>query len=234
MTERPHEAVSVSPHGLAIGRSEARWQGDALTLDIDETASPIPHRIRGRIAVRGEALNARVFTLDEAGGHWWRPILPIAQVEVAMDAPDVRWRGAGYFDANAGDEPLEQGFARWTWSRAATRSGATILYDAERRRAGPLSLALAFDRNGGFEALPPPPVALLPRTRWGVARSTRADDGRARVARRFEDTPFYARSLVCHALFGEEVASLHESLSLDRFAHPLVRLMLPFRMPRRR
>ena len=52
------------------------------------------------------------------------------------------------------------------------------------------------------------------------------------AVRTFEDTPFYSRSLVAHTVFGEPVESMHESLSLDRFANPVVRLMLPFRMPR--
>ena len=66
-----------------------------------------------------------------------------------------------------------------------------------------------------------------------MPRETRSDDGRAEVARTFEDTPFYARSYLRSTLRGERVRPVHESLSLARFQHPLVRLMLPFRMPRR-
>ncbi len=33
-------------------------------------------------------------------------------------------------------------------------------------------------------------------------------------------------------LDGSRVRGVHESLSLQRFANPIVRLMLPFRMPR--
>ena len=51
--------------------------------------------------------------------------------------------------------------------------------------------------------------------------------------RSFEDAPFYSRSLVAAKFQGETVNWINESLSLDRFANPLVRLMLPFRMPRR-
>ena len=232
MTERKRGAVSTSSHALQIGRSRAVWTGGGLTLDIDERAGPIPRRIRGRIEVRAEALNPRRFTLDESGGHWWRPLMPSAEVEVAMEQPSLRWRGAGYLDQNAGAEPLERGFSGWTWSRAATSRGSTILYDADRRRGSPVSLALRFDRSGGCEILPAPRPAELPRSRWRLARATRSDDGRAKALRSFEDTPFYARGLVGHSLFGEAVESVHESLSLDRFANPVVRLMLPFRMPR--
>ena len=233
MTERRRGAVLVSRDALGIGPSHAIWSGDALALEIDERAAPVPRRIRGRIRVRAEALNSRRFVLEEAGGHWWRPILPSAVVEVDMNAPAIGWRGRGYFDQNAGAEPLERGFRRWTWSRAVTDRETTILYDAERRRGPPLSLALRFDARGEFESRPSPLVTTLPRTRWGLARATRADDGRASALRSFEDTPFYARGLVGHTLFGERVELVHESLSLDRFANPVVRLMLPFRMPRR-
>jgi carotenoid 1,2-hydratase len=33
-------------------------------------------------------------------------------------------------------------------------------------------------------------------------------------------------------VFGEDVAMMHESLSLARFRKPIVQAMLPFRMPR--
>ena len=100
-------------------------------------------------------------------------------------------------------------------------------------RTGALSLALRFDRSGNYERLEPPPIARLPMTGWRLARQTRSDDGEAAVSRSFEDTPFYARSRISTKLFGENVTAVHESLSLDRFANPMVRLMLPFRMPRR-
>ena len=64
-------------------------------------------------------------------------------------------------------------------------------------------------------------------------RGTRSDSGtHACLVRTLEDTPFYARSLVATTLMGERVVAMHESLSLDRVANPIVRLMLPFRMPR--
>ena len=48
-----------------------------------------------------------------------------------------------------------------------------------------------------------------------------------------EDSPFYARSVVSASLLGERADAVHESLSLDRFRAGWVRLLLPFRMPRR-
>ena len=233
MTERRRSAVTRSRDTLAIGQTTASWERGALVLDVQERGAPIPRRIQGRITVHPEAINPLPFVLEERGRHWWRPLAPRARVTVEMDAPALRWQGSGYLDQNAGAEPIEQAFSQWTWSRAATRDGATILYDAVRRREPPLSLALAFDRNAHFDKRRSPPSAPLRHTRWRLARTTRADEGRASAIRSFEDTPFYSRGLVAHSLFGEDVESMHESLSLDRVANPLVRLMLPFRMPRR-
>jgi carotenoid 1,2-hydratase len=52
--------------------------------------------------------------------------------------------------------------------------------------------------------------------------------------RTLEDGPFYTRSIMATRLLGEDIELMHESLSGDRFASPVVKAMLPFRMPRRR
>jgi carotenoid 1,2-hydratase len=232
MTERRRSALARNADTLQIGSTSAAWIGDGLSLDIDERGAPCPRRIRGQVRVRFESHNSRAFALDLAQRHWWRPIAPHARVEVAMDAPSLRWSGAGYCDHNAGDEPLERAFQSWTWSRTTIRPRAAVLYDIERRLGGPLALALTFDRNGVCEEHEAPMLAPLRSTGWRLSRFARSDDGQASVVRAFEDAPFYARSLIRHRLFGENAESIHESLSLRRFASPLVRLMLPFRMPR--
>jgi carotenoid 1,2-hydratase len=232
MTERRRSAVRRSRDALAIGRTTATWEAGVLSFTIEETAAPIPRRLRGRVEIRAESINPQTFVLEGQGRHWWRPLAPVARVAIDMDSPALNWRGEGYIDQNAGGEPIERAFSHWTWSRAKTRSGATILYDAFRRREAPLSLALGFDRSGGLEQRQSPPSAALPATRWRLPRMTRADDGRAALVRSFEDTPFYSRGLVAHEVFGERLESVHESLSLDRFSWPIVRAMLPFRMPR--
>ena len=43
-----------------------------------------------------------------------------------------------------------------------------------------------------------------------------------------------ARSELETRLFGRQVAAVHESLSVGRLDTPVVRMMLPFRMPRRK
>ena len=232
MTERKRGALTRDANMLTIGPSALSWDGGVLTIRIDEISTPFFKPVRGVVRVEPAGVNQHVFDLSDGGQHIWRPIAPSAHVTAAFSQPGLRWSGDGYFDMNAGAEPLEEGFSDWTWSRAALTKGSTVLYDANPRRGDPLSMALRFDRHGGFEQAPPPPLAPLPRTGWRVARMTRADDGAAKVQRGFEDTPFYARTLLDTQLFGERVASVHESLSLDRFANPIVRCMLPFRMPR--
>ncbi len=233
MTERGRDSLRRTRDVLAIGPSSLQWRDGSLIIRLDEIGAPIPRRIRGEIIVEPAAINRHEFTLESQGRHVWRPIAPIARASVTFDAPELRWQGHAYFDSNAGDEPLERAFSFWTWSRAAIGNEAAIYYDAERRREGPLSLAMRFDAAGGVTMLEPPPVAPLPTTKWRVARRTRAEDGEAAPLRSFEDTPFYSRSLISSRFAGAPVEWVHESLSLDRFANPIVRMMLPFRMPRR-
>jgi carotenoid 1,2-hydratase len=233
MTERDAGAVHRDAASLAIGRSQVSWDGSALTLDLDERGSPIPYRLRGRVRVHPLALANRRFTLDAGGRHRWRPIAPGARVEAEFDRPSLRWSGRGYCDCNDGDVPLESDFCQWDWCRAPIGEETAILYNAERRDGSALSLALHADRQGRVEEVAPPPPATLPRSRWLLRRSTRADAGtRPRVVETLLDAPFYARSVIATRLLGQETRAMHESLDLDRFATLPVQLMLPFRAPR--
>jgi carotenoid 1,2-hydratase len=53
------------------------------------------------------------------------------------------------------------------------------------------------------------------------------------VLQTLEDTPFYVRSTLNVGMLGERVTALHEALYIPRVVSPAVRLMLPWRMPRR-
>ena len=234
MTERGEAALHTSAHRLQIGPSALAWDGAALTITLDEWTFPAPRRLRGTIRVVPAALTQRAYTLDAAGRHRWSPLAPVSRVEVALDHPALRWSGPGYFDTNEGDAPLEQDFYAWDWCRAATATGATILYNATRRDGSNQALALRVARDGAVDTLPPLPHAPLPRTLWGMAQSTHADAGvNPAVLARLEDTPFYARSVLDTQLYGTRAIAVQEALSLRRFAAPLVQAMLPFRIPRR-
>ena len=118
MTERGRSSLYRSRSSLIIGPSLLAWDGDALTIHIDEITAPIPSSLRGVVRIYPKALTSRSFTLDPAGRHLWWPIAPSAHVQVAMEQPEMRWQGTGYLDTNAGDEPIEDAFQSWHWSRA--------------------------------------------------------------------------------------------------------------------
>ncbi len=232
-TERGRADVARDARTLRIGPSALSWDGEALTIELDEMAAYVPRRVRGTIRVRPAALTGHTVPLDAAGRHRWSPLAPVSRVEVALNRPGLRWEGPGYLDSNDGDAALERDFDNWHWSRAPTRDGAVILYDAVRRDGSERAVAIAVDRAGTVRPIEPPPWAALRRSRWGIDRRTRADPGHAaQVRATLLDAPFYARSVIASHLGGEPVTAMHESLWLDRFAAPWVQAMLPFRVPR--
>ncbi|MGD8206627.1 MAG: carotenoid 1,2-hydratase [Thiohalocapsa sp.] len=237
MTERRAASLSQGVSALAIGPSSLQWHADeTLSVRFDELGTPIPRRVRGRVDLTPTFVNDRAFSLHGNGRHYWRPIAPSARVEVELEQPALRWSGHAYFDRNWGEEPLEDGFVYWDWSRAGIGEESVILYNMDRRHDGPLSLALRFAGDGGLSELESPPNHQLPRTPiWRVARASQADQGHPpRVVKTLEDTPFYSRSVLDSHVLGRPVTAVHESLSLERFRSPIVQHMLPYRMPRRR
>lgn len=234
MTERPRASVSATPDTLAIGPSSMRWTGDGLELEFDERGTPIPYRVAGRVRVIPEILNAAPFALDPERRHLWRPIAPRARIEVALKHPGISWSGSAYLDHNRGSESLEEGFRDWQWSRAHRGRDVAVLYEGKRRDGSQFASALCFGPDGTPHEAELPQVAPLSPTMWAMERRTRADRGFARVNRTWEDSPFYARSTLATELWGERCEAVHESLSLTRFASPIVQWMLPYRMPRAR
>lgn len=234
MTERGRSRSRRDARSFAIGPSAVQWDGTRLVFDIVERAVPFGQPVRGRVTVTPEALCSCSVALDDGGRHRWGPIAPRAHVEVAFDAPDLSWRGHAYFDSNEGDEPVDRPFREWDWSRASLADGSTaVLYDVRQRTGADHVLALRFLRDGRVEPFEPPPRQPLPRTAWRIDRTIRSDATTpARVVQTLEDTPFYVRSVLESGLLGERVTSMHETLNVPRFASSVVRMMLPFRMPR--
>lgn len=234
MTERGRGALDRDHDRLAIGPSMMQWDGTSLRIDLEEITVPIPGRIKGTVWLHPHTMPQTLWPLDAAGRHAWRPIAPRATVEVEMEKPGLRWRGEGYFDSNAGIEPLERAFTDWHWSRAHLGRDSVVLYEGNRRDSSRFALGLRFGDDGAISEVELPPERQLPGTLWRIPRQTRADAGQPVAVRRtWEDTPFYARTALSTHLFGEPAEAVHESLSLDRLESPIVKLMLPFRMPRR-
>lgn len=232
MTERRrHSVVRDSAH-LQIGPSRLHWDGAALHGVFDEITVPVPRRLKGRICVRPQALERAIYPLDEGGRHGWQPIAPRARIEVDF-GPDCQWQGHAYIDSNHGSRPMGLDFSSWHWSRGMSASGARVLYDVQPRDGERYCLALRFSSDRPVERFAAPPIADLPRGLWRVKRETRSDSAfRPMIVKTLEDSPFYMRSLIRTQLEGESQEAVHESLDLNRFDQPWVRLLLPFRMPR--
>ncbi len=232
MTERRRASLHQAADSLAIGPSRLRWENGALRIDVQEITAPIPSRLCGTIRLHPTAMIGDTFAIDGADRHLWRPIAPRADVEVSFSHPTCAWRGQGYFDTNWGDEPLETGFSDWDWSRAHRPHDTLLFYDVVRRGGGPAGLALRVGSDGATEAIEPPPAHTQPLPLWRMARRVRGD-GPPTLRRTLEDAPFYTRTAFDGVIGGLPAQIVHESLSLDRLRSPVVRAMLPFRMPRR-
>jgi len=233
LTERGAADVARSTDQLTIGRSGLRWDGTALHAAINEITAPWPTRLQGRLRLVPQSLVGISHSIDRSGAHRWYPIAPQARIEVEFTHPRLQWQGHAYFDANQGLRPLEDDFRSWNWSRASLADHARVYYDTEWRGGGGTSLALRFDAQGTQDC-EPPPQRPLPRTFWGIERTTRCDEGaQASVEQTLESGPFYARSLVDTTVEGQRTLAFHESVSLDRFASRWVQTLLPVRLPRR-
>ncbi len=233
MTERGACSVVRTATNFVIGPSAMAWDGEALTISIDEFSFPIPGRLRGTVRLHPHAITDRAFALDADRTHQWWPIAPRARIEVDMSVPDCRFTGTGYLDENFGATPLEDAFERWDWSRATIGNQAVILYDIQRRSGDRAALALEIDRNGNVGAFEPPQTVSLPATPiWRVPRKTQAENGDAKILQTLEDTPFYGRSEIHTRLLDHDCIAMHESIALNRLRSPIVKSFLPWRMPR--
>ena len=233
LTERGRGAVRRDEHALSIGPSAMWWERGALVIDLDEVTAPFGARIAGRVRIYPEERDGSPLTLDAEGKHAWWPIAPAARAEVELTHPRLRFSGAAYHDANAGDEPLERAFSGWTWSRVACRERAMITYDVIHRDGGRRLISRSFERGGRVHDDVPVVERSLPSTRWGLDRRIQVGpEAKPELLRTLEDTPFYARSLVRASYLGDSAVGTHETLSLGRFTSRWVQRLLPFRMRR--
>lgn len=234
MTERGRSHVQRNRDTFTVGPSRLHWNGTALVIDIDEVNVPIPRRVRGRVTVTPQGLSTFVTRLDAAGLHRWGPIGPCSRVKVEMDRPSASWEGHAYLDSNEGNEPVNNAFNTWDWSRSVMTNGdTTVVYDVRPLKGSDRVIAQRFDVHGQATPVLAPPRHPVPHSRWYIPRTMHSDAGVAPVVQStLEDTPFYVRSIMRSSLEGELVTSVHETLDAQRVASLPVRLMLPWRMPR--
>ncbi len=232
MTERGERSLKREKDSLTMGPSSLHVEGDTLVFRINEKASPWPSPIRGEVRVKSNVQFDERYCLDSAGRHRWRPIAPLARVDVNLTSPRMRWSGEAYCDSNDGDEPIERGIKSWQWQRGTIDGKAVVMYDVVDLCASKTSLAMQFASDGRVEALQPPPPCRLSSSKWLMPRTTRSERS-ASVVETLDDTPFYVRSIIDTHLFGRALTCVHESLSLKRFASPIVQGMLPFRIRRK-
>lgn len=235
MTERGIEKTTRDQVSFVVGSNAIRRRPNELSISIDDIAAPIPLKMKGNIRVHFDNIGETTYIIDRHGNHLWTPLAPTTRVEVDFSHPNVQWSGDGYLDTNQGTTPLEQEFLYWDWSRTPIGDGKTvILYNTDFWDGDQLSAGYIIDRNGETEDITPSVNAPLPSTPiWRIARRTRQMTGpQARVVKTFEDTPFYSRSLVETSLLGARHRGFHETFSGPRLRNPVVKSLLPFRMPR--
>ncbi len=240
MTERGRDALSRSQEWIRIGPSKMTWDSEGLVLDFDEdTVARRPkqllsRRISGRIRVRFDMTNRKVFKLDGDGRHYWWPVAPVAAIETDFaKETSENWSGHAYLDANWGVEMLEERFRRWDWARTrCDRDQAVVVYDVEQIDGSNTTLQLHFTNRGSQVLNTELRRSRLPIGFWGVRRSVLSEAG-ARSLRTLEDSPFYVRSLIETNVLGAKRVAMHESFNGRRFNSPVVKAMLPFRMPRK-
>jgi len=230
MTERGSRHVSRDVDVFAVGPSSMRWSGQELVIEINERCMPLPRSLRGRVRLQAKHFYDEPVALDENGKHFWQAVAPDARVRVEFESPKLSWAGRAYHDMNWGVEPLEACFRNWTWLRANSSTGTHVVYNLAHRGGGRFTFARTFD-NGAVSSSEAPKSFALRRGFWGMERRV-LSEAQPQLLGAFEDAPFYTRNHVAVTLDGKPCEAFHESLSLSRFSHPIVQIMLPFRMPR--
>jgi carotenoid 1,2-hydratase len=234
MTERGEKQVSRNANEFIIGPSSLDWDGNKLTVHIQERAVPFGQKITGTVELYPNTLFNFSTSLDAAGKHRWGPLAPSARVKVHLNSPDLKWEGNAYLDSNEGDEPISKAFHEWDWSRAEMSGGRTsVIYDVREKNAQENVLALTFNPNGTIDHFEAPPRQALPKTFWGIKGHMRNQSSETLAVHKvLENTPFYTRSVLNSELLGEKVLSFHETLSVPKLTLTSTQLMLPWRMPR--
>jgi len=232
MTERKKAAMYRDTNHFSVGPSDLSWDGEKLSIRVNERSLPFAQKISGKITVYPQGLFNYSVPLDAGQKHRWGPISPVSRVEVNLENPEIKWSGHAYLDSNEGDEGIHQPFKDWDWARATLKDGSTaVIYDVREKSGQENLLLLRFTTTGTVETFTEIPRQLLPLSFWRIQGQLRSQTP-VKLIQSLEDTPFYTRSMVSANWLGEPVHAMHETLNIPRFSSPIVRWMLPWRMPR--
>ncbi len=234
MTERGRKKTERTETTYQTGGSSVRFEGDELIVDVDEICAPLPRRLRGQVRATLPYRLTDAHQLDPQARHFWSPACAHARIEAQFDQPNLSWSGHGYVDSNYGLEPLEKGFDYWDWSRTPLSDKNTLIrYVTDPIGAHQRNLHLMISPDGQASEFSGDPSLTLPGTQiWQIKRRAGGlAQHQPRVTKTLEDTPFYSRSILRYN-GGVSGVSTHETLSGKRLRSPIVKALLPFRMPR--
>ena len=234
MTERRRRDTTRTPTTYETGNSHVRLVDGGLEVEFDEIGAPFPQRVRGKVRVDMPYLNTEPFQLDHQARHFWSPACTHARVAVDFEKPGLSWQGHGYVDSNYGLEPVTKGFDYWDWSRTPLDNGHTLIrYVTDPVGSAQRDLHCLIDEKGVISKGEQTHSIELPKTPiFKISRRAGAmESGRPSVVKTLEDTPFYSRSIIEYPA-GTAGYGTHETLSCKRLRSPIVKAMLPFRMPR--
>jgi carotenoid 1,2-hydratase len=230
MTERGTSHINRTPSSFTVGSSAMSWENDSLIISIEERCTPLPFALKGRVIFTPDCFYNSPIELDQRAKHFWQAVAPHGHITVEFENPALSWSGRAYHDMNWGHEPLEYGFKTWSWCRAISKTGTKVLYDLLRRDGTSKTFGHLYN-DGTIKDVKVPSRKSLSRGYWGMTREVNSEAQPVLLAT-LEDTPFYTRNHIAMTVEKEQCEAVHESLSLDRFTHPITQMMLPFRMPR--
>jgi len=241
------------PFSVGVGPNRLSRRGTGYRIEADVPDLNPRYRIRAdlhfRVDPRAEPLE---FDLGSSGSpHRWMLAAADCRVDgtIALegrDGSEAVFAGRGYHDHNAGDEELSVALRRWEWGRVHMNDRTEIYYDLTTRLGETRRLWITC-RNGRPERVRRDPT-VEPRgprqPAFGAATATEltirdgADHALERTIRRPLDAgPFYHRWLAAFRrpeLDGPPVLGISEFMNPPVLNHPLVRLMIPFRLRRHR
>lgn len=236
-SEYPQDELVVAHPDLdvRIAGSRVHRQADGsyeITVEDDDFVAGKRITLRASFRPIAPPLELNAPSLDERGRHFWGSPAPSCEVHVECPSVGWDWKGHGYHDVNHGKEPLHSGFLHWSWGRANVTGKTQVFYDAvdiEGRRSRRIhsdGVWLGEDGNDTLDRSLSPWLLNVP-TRW------RAPGLKVDEKRRWESSPFYARGVSTFESPSGQAEGVSEHVDLQRFASPVVRWMLRYRIYRR-